>query len=77
MKEKTVGASEFKAHCLAMLDQVAERGTRLVITKRGKPVAAVSPIQKAIPSLRGAWRGKVEIKADLVKFQEVGDWENP
>jgi prevent-host-death family protein len=44
MDERTVMASIFKQHCLALLDQVATSRVRLVITKRGKPVALVIPI---------------------------------
>jgi prevent-host-death family protein len=36
-------ASEFKAKCLALLDQVHERGESITITKRGKVVARLVP----------------------------------
>jgi prevent-host-death family protein len=39
-----VMASRFKAQCLAMLDRVAENGSRYVITKHGKPVARLVPL---------------------------------
>ena len=39
MGAKKVSASEFKAKCLAIIDEVGESGTRIVISKRGKPVA--------------------------------------
>jgi prevent-host-death family protein len=42
--ERTVQAGEFKARCLALLDEVAEQRTELVVTKRGVPVARVVPI---------------------------------
>ncbi len=38
---RTVSASQFKARCLAMLDEVADTGEEIVITKRGRPVARV------------------------------------
>ena len=38
-----ISASEFKAKCLRLLDQVAETGETIVVTKRGKPVARVLP----------------------------------
>jgi len=41
--ERTISASRFKAQCLALLDEVAESGQALVVTKRGKPVARVEP----------------------------------
>ena len=46
MKEATVAASEFKAKCLRMLDEVAEQGQTLIITKHGRPVARVTPVPK-------------------------------
>ena len=38
-----VTAAEFRARCLALLDEVAETQETLVVTKRGKPVARVMP----------------------------------
>jgi prevent-host-death family protein len=43
---RSVAASEFKAKCLALLDEVAEKGETLVVTKRGKPVAHVVPAEE-------------------------------
>ncbi len=40
----TINASDFKARCLAILDRVHETGERLVILKRGRPVAELSPV---------------------------------
>ncbi len=74
MKEATLGVSEFKAKCLHLLDEVAERGTSLVITKQGKPIARVEPILGRGRSLRGSWKSLVKIKGDLVNFHdEWGD----
>ncbi len=53
MSIRTVSASEFKARCLAMLDEVAATGEELVVTKRGHAVARVSPAT-APESLRGS-----------------------
>jgi prevent-host-death family protein len=43
--QKTVAAAEFKARCLALLDEVAETGRTLLVTKRGKPVARLVPVE--------------------------------
>ena len=51
--ERTISASRFKAQCLALLDEVAESGAAIVVTKHGKPVARLEPIQPP-PSLRGS-----------------------
>ncbi len=44
-----VAAAEFKARCLALLDEVSESGCELVVTKRGRPVARVVPVEKPEP----------------------------
>jgi prevent-host-death family protein len=43
--DRTISASRFKAQCLALLNEVAETGQALVVTKRGKPVARVEPVE--------------------------------
>jgi prevent-host-death family protein len=53
MSERTVSASEFKAKCLAMLDEVAATGEEIVVTKRGRAVARVSAATEP-PALRGS-----------------------
>lgn len=44
--ENTLGAAEFKATCLSVLEQVAKSKRPVTITKRGKPVARVVPVEK-------------------------------
>ncbi len=75
MKSTTISASEFKAKCLRLLDEV-EEGETLVITKRGRKVARVSPISAPKRSLRGTWKGKVRIRGDIVAFDTRPDWES-
>ncbi|MFP6743998.1 MAG: type II toxin-antitoxin system Phd/YefM family antitoxin, partial [Alphaproteobacteria bacterium] len=41
---KTIKASEFKAKCLKLMDEVAETGQPLVITKNGRAVAQLGPV---------------------------------
>lgn len=41
----TISASEFKAKCLSLLDEVAETGEAIVVTKRGEPVARLVPLE--------------------------------
>jgi prevent-host-death family protein len=58
---KNVPASEFKAKCLALLDEVAQTDIPLTITKRGKAIAKVVPLNTAqAPSLLGSVRYKRE-----------------
>ena len=43
---KTMSASQFKVHALGILNEVAETGESVTVTKRGKPVAQVVPVEK-------------------------------
>lgn len=56
-----VPATEFKAHCLALIDRVAEGKGTIVISKRGKPVARLVPIEPASRAARGPLVGSVTI----------------
>lgn len=65
---RTIAAGEFKAKCLAILDEVGAGGGEVVVTKHGKPVAKVVPLKKP------AVRRRANL-AHLVEF--VGDIETP
>lgn len=49
MKKRTIPAAQFKAQCLGLLDEVEKGQTQLVITKRGRPVARVVPLERPTP----------------------------
>jgi prevent-host-death family protein len=68
---RTVAAAEFKAKCLALLDDVADRGTTLVVTKRGHPVARVVPIESSRP---GTLIGSVLDEKDVMASTGE-DWD--
>src|SRR5690606_9258366 len=65
-------ASEFKAKCLGLLDEVAQTGETLVITKRGKPIARLSSATKPRRPIFGALKGWIE--GDIEGPAEV-EWE--
>lgn len=71
---KTVKASEFKAKCLKLMDEVAETGESIVITKNGKPVSQLGPYRKKPKSVFGALRGSIKIKGDIISPLDVM-WE--
>jgi prevent-host-death family protein len=72
---RTVKASDFKAKCLALMDEVARTGAPLVITKNGKPVADLVPHGKARPAtLFGAHKGLVKITGDIMSPIEE-EWD--
>lgn len=71
---RSVTASEFKAKCLSLMDEVAETREPIIITKRGKAVAKLTPVVDRPKSLFGAMKGQIEILGDIVSpLDEV--WE--
>ena len=43
---RTIPAGEFKAKCLRLMDEVNETGATIVITKRGRPVSRLVPVER-------------------------------
>ena len=66
MRKATVGATEFKARCLELMDQVEKTGNAIVITKRGRPVARLAPVMTRRRSVVGALKGHIRITGDIV-----------
>jgi prevent-host-death family protein len=66
VSEKQIPAGEFKAKCLALMDEVERTGQPLVITKRGRPVARLVPDTPPRKSLFGSMRGSAVIKGDII-----------
>ncbi|MHB8654572.1 MAG: type II toxin-antitoxin system Phd/YefM family antitoxin [Terriglobia bacterium] len=61
---KTLSATEFKAKCLRILDELDPQG--IVVTKRGKPVAKILPFTTIDNSkLIGSMKGKVIVKGNI------------
>lgn len=74
---KTIPAGEFKQTCLRLLDEVRDTGERIVVTKRGVPVAQVVPLDREEHrAWRGAMAGTGRILGDLVApAADEHDWE--
>lgn len=68
---KTVGAARFKEQCLALIDSLGPEG--IVITKHGKPVAKLVPIESESGELLGALAGKLAIRGDI--FSTGAAWD--
>jgi prevent-host-death family protein len=66
MKTKTIPAGAFKARCLAIMDEVQAKRQAVVITKRGKPVAKLVPVEQEKDDIFGFLKGKIEIKGDII-----------
>ncbi len=63
-KTKTIGAGEFKAKCLGLIDEVAAKRESVVITKNGKPKAKLVPLDEEDPLAVFRFPG-IEIKGDI------------
>jgi prevent-host-death family protein len=59
-------ASEFKAKCLALMDEVERTGEKVVITKKGKPVAELGPHRSRKRNLLGLLKGRLFITGDII-----------
>ena len=65
-----IAAGQFKAQCLKLMDDVARRRHEIIVTKRGKPVARLVPVNaKSERVATGPWgwlEGSVEMLDDLI-----------
>ncbi len=77
MVMREVAISEFKAKCLALLDQVQKTKQPIRITRFGKPVAEVVPTSPAsLPDWMGSMKDSIEILGDVVSpANEDTDWK--
>jgi len=66
---KKIAAGEFKARCLALMEDVRSTREPIVITKRGKPVAKLVPVENG---KKDDWIGRLN---GVIKI--VGDIESP
>ncbi len=71
---RSIPAARFKAQCLKLLDEVAETGETIIVTKRGKPVAKLQPLEEP-PSLEGSVVYLVDDDELLFSTGEVWDVE--
>jgi prevent-host-death family protein len=61
---RSIAISEFKATCLAVLEQVRRTGTSIVVTRRGVPIAEVIP--PSIAASGNSWLGAMSATATIV-----------
>jgi prevent-host-death family protein len=75
--ETAINVTAFKGQCLALIDAVAQgKATRVVLTRRGRPVAALVPYEQSLPDLWGALRGSVTVPADTDLTRGTGEvWQ--
>jgi prevent-host-death family protein len=64
MAMKQIPAAKFKEQCLSLLDRVGAEG--IVITKRGRPVAKLIPIQTESAHLIGVFKRKLKVRGNIL-----------
>jgi prevent-host-death family protein len=72
-----IPAAQFKSQCLAVMDQVAQSGSPVVVTKHGKPVVQIIPAQPDANDIFGFLAGKGRIIGDIENTIPVSDWNLP
>ncbi len=74
---KTIPAGKFKATCLAIMDEVQAKREPVLVTKNGKPVAKLVPVEmEAADSFFGFYRGKLDIVGDVISpIYSDEEWE--
>jgi prevent-host-death family protein len=73
-KDRHVAAADFKANCLRLMDDVARQRRPIVITKRGKPVAKLVPVEDESIDLFGRMAGTIKICGDIIGPIEDVEW---
>src|SRR5271170_3190193 len=69
-----MAAAQFKAQCLAVMDQVSQSGRSVVITKHGKPVVKLVPANEGEDEIFGALAGIARITGDIENTVPASDW---
>ena len=70
-----IAAGQFKAQCLQLMDRVKQTHEEIVITKHGRPVAKLVPVEEAhSASFIGYLKGSVVVSGDIIAPVEE-DWE--
>lgn len=79
----TLDASGFAARCLELLDELAEHGGEIVITRDGHPVARLTPCPEPSKPLFGRNRDNIRILGDISEpidvvweAAEAGPWDD-
>jgi prevent-host-death family protein len=71
---KTIPAGQFKTHCLAILDEVAAKQERVIVTKHGKSVAQVVPCPDSTGNQQNPLKNSVVFEKDIINPVGV-EWE--
>ena len=76
---RTIGAAKCKAHFLALVDEVEAKREPILVTKKGRPVAKVVPLdvaEKVDPLARYIYPGVVTVLGDIISPTHTdAEWE--
>lgn len=79
MVEKTlkkIAAGVFKTNCLSLMDELQMKREPMIITKRGKPVAKIVPVEKDTDEIFGFLKDRITIVDDVIKpVIPVTEWD--
>ena len=65
-RARSIAASQFKAKCLGLMDEVQRTGNELIVTRHGKAIVKIVPLERRLPSAYGAMEGTAVVTGDLV-----------
>jgi prevent-host-death family protein len=72
---KRMAAGSFKAHCLAVMDEVQSKRETVLITKHGRPVAKLVPVSDDADDIYNFLAGKGTITGDVISpAMSAEDW---
>ena len=74
MDNTKVSTSELKAHCSQVIDRVVRSCVPVIITRRGRPVAKLVPLEEEPVELFGFLKGSITVHGDVVEPVDV-TWE--
>jgi prevent-host-death family protein len=74
---RTLAAGKFKTNCLAIMDEVKAKREPVLITKHGKPVAMLTPVEEKEDPIFGLLRDKATIVGDIISpAVPLEDWDS-
>lgn len=73
---KTMAISQFKTHALKVLDQLAQNNESIVVTKRGKPLALITPYEDPSKKIQpGQLSNTFVFEEDIISPLGAEMWE--
>ena len=76
MTIKSIAAGKFKAHCLTLMEEVRRTREPILITKRGRPVAKLVPVETSSDDFIGRLEGIVRVTGDIQSpIEPAESWE--